>query len=94
MSLKYYEPSKEIPVYGTYDVVVAGGGTAGVVSAIAAARAGAKTLVIERLDCLGGMLTAGMMSLTWCLNDMEKVIVRGIPLELVDALRNKGATVD
>ena len=42
-----------------YDIVVVGGGTAGAISAITAAREGAKVLVIERLNCLGGMGTAG-----------------------------------
>lgn len=42
-----------------YDVVVVGGGTAGAISAIVAAREGAKVLVVERLNGLGGMSTAG-----------------------------------
>lgn len=42
-----------------YDVVVVGGGTAGAISAIAAAREGARVLVVERLNSLGGMGTAG-----------------------------------
>ncbi|MEK6794886.1 MAG: FAD-dependent oxidoreductase [Spirochaetota bacterium] len=46
------------------DVVVAGGGTAGVVAAIAAARSGAKTMLIERSGYLGGMLTAGNAGIT------------------------------
>jgi hypothetical protein len=46
---------------GRYDVVVAGGGTAGIAAAVAAARAGARTLLLERYGFLGGMATAGMV---------------------------------
>jgi hypothetical protein len=44
-----------------YDVVVAGGGAAGIAAALAAARTGAKTLLLERYGFLGGMATAGMV---------------------------------
>ena len=44
-----------------YDVIVAGGGPAGVASAIAAARQGLKTLLIERSGCLGGVSTSGAL---------------------------------
>ena len=43
-------------LYGSYDVVVCGGGTSGVSAAISAARAGAKTLLIERVGQLGGQM--------------------------------------
>lgn len=82
---------KEFPE--RFDVIVAGGGAAGAVAALAAARTGAKTLVIEKLNCLGGNLTAGMMGTTWTFNDQEKVIVKGIPLEIVERLRKAGAVV-
>ena len=52
------EPSRRTPVFGEYDVVVLGGGPAGMASAVAAARSGRKTLLIERYGFLGGMGTA------------------------------------
>ena len=43
-----------------FDVIVAGGGTAGVIAGFAAARNGAKTLIVEKNRCLGGQFTSGM----------------------------------
>ncbi len=55
-------PARGLPVLGAYDVVVVGGGTSGAPAGIAAARGGAKTLVIEFLHELGGVGTAGLIS--------------------------------
>ena len=52
------EPARQIPLYGEYEVAVLGGGPAGIAAAVAAARAGRKTLLIERYGFLGGMGTA------------------------------------
>ena len=52
------EPARETKIYGEFDVVVLGGGPAGIAAAAAAARQGAKTIVIERYGFLGGMGTA------------------------------------
>src|SRR6266699_3895891 len=52
------EPARQIPLYGEYDVAVLGGGPAGIAAAVAAARAGRRTLLIERYGFLGGMGTA------------------------------------
>jgi succinate dehydrogenase/fumarate reductase flavoprotein subunit len=52
------EPPKRIPIR-KFDVVIAGGGTAGVVAALAAARQGAKTALIELKGYTGGMVTEG-----------------------------------
>lgn len=54
----------QVKEYGHVDVLVCGGGTAGVVAAIAAAREGAKTLLIERTFTIGGMLTMGDAGIT------------------------------
>ena len=83
-------PAKEIPLYGGYDVLVCGGGPAGCAAAIAAARKGAKTLLIEANYALGGMSTLGMVP-TWCpFSDKEKIIYRGIAEEIF--LAGKKAT--
>ena len=52
------EPSRDIPVVASYDVLVAGGGPSGVAAAICAAREGASVLLVERYAFLGGLWTA------------------------------------
>src|ERR1700682_3846813 len=52
------EPARRVPLYGEYEVVVLGGGPAGIAAAVAAARAGRRTLLMERYGFLGGMGTA------------------------------------
>ena len=51
--------SRELEVRGSYDVVVAGSGPAGICAAVAAAREGAKVALVERYGVVGGNLTAG-----------------------------------
>ena len=50
--------TRSVPVMGSYDVVVCGGGPGGWVAAVAAARAGARTALVERYGFVGGMATA------------------------------------
>ncbi len=54
-------PERGLPVLGQYDVVIIGGGTAGAAAGIGAARQGARTLVVEYQDGLGGVGTLGMI---------------------------------
>ena len=58
MSRTIEEPARQIPIYGEYEVAVLGGGPAGIAAAVAAARAGRRTLLVERYSFLGGMGTA------------------------------------
>jgi hypothetical protein len=53
------EPARTLPVYGEFDVVVIGGGPAGLAACVSAAKHGARTLLVERYGFLGGMGTAG-----------------------------------
>lgn len=88
------EPAREVPVVGEYDVVVAGGGLAGAVAAIAAARNGAATILVERLGVIGGTATAGLMtSFNGFRNEHapnELQTVKGLGQEIVDELLEVG----
>ena len=57
------EPQKNIPVKGEYEVIVAGGGIAGVSAALAAARQNKKVLLLEKMFMLGGLATAGLVTI-------------------------------
>jgi hypothetical protein len=81
------EPARQVPLYGEYEVAVLGGGPAGIAAAVAAARAGRRTLLIERYGFLGGMGTAAGVTNFCGLHanvhgEMHRV-VRGIASELL-----------
>jgi len=91
---KIPDPSKEIPVVREVDVLVIGGGPAGIGAALSAARLGAKTLIVEQYNCLGGVGTAGghnelTMYNAW---DSDERVLGGIPYELRERIiaENKG----
>ncbi len=62
--VKKYISKVSADILEPVDVVIAGGGTAGITAALAAARNGAKTMLVERSACLGGMLTTGNAGIT------------------------------
>ena len=75
---------REIIVRDSYDVVVVGGGIAGVAAAVAASRGGAKTLIIEKTVAFGGLATIGLISWYEPLCDCHgKKMQGGIPEELL-----------
>lgn len=70
--------ARQFPVNADFDVIVTGGGPAGCAAAIASAREGARTMLIEATGMLGGMGTAGNLN-CWCpFTDGEKIIYKGI----------------
>jgi hypothetical protein len=69
------------------DVLVVGGGPAGCAAAIAAAREGADTLLVEQFGFLGGMGTAALVPAFCPFSDREKPIVRGIGLEILEEMK-------
>lgn len=91
MSATVHEPARDVPVIGEYEVVVVGGGPAGLMAATAASRAGRSTLLIERYGFLGGAGTMGGLS-TFCglharVHGEDRRVVRGYTDELLDRLR-------
>lgn len=87
-----HEPSRDTPVVGEYEVVVVGGGPAGLMAAVAASRAGRSTLLIERYGFLGGAGTMGGLS-TFCglharVRGEHRRVIRGYCDELMERLEH------
>ncbi|MBM3187227.1 MAG: FAD-dependent oxidoreductase, partial [Chloroflexi bacterium] len=82
------EPARQIEVLDSADVIVAGGGVSGCAAALAAARTGARTLLLERNGTLGGVATAGLMANIGNLfMDRDgRMVISGIPREVIDRL--------
>jgi hypothetical protein len=86
------EPTREIEVCQEVDVVVVGGGPGGIGSALAAARAGARTVLVERYGHLGGMSTGGLVAIIPNLSTIQgEQLIAGICQELIDRMDARGA---
>ena len=92
--MKSFSLSKRsIPLDDRWDVIVIGGGPAGCTAAAAAAREGAKTLLIEQTGSLGGMGTSALVP-AWCpFSDKEKIIYRGLAERVFTAAKRGMAHV-
>ena len=89
------EPSKEIPVIDEVDVLVAGGGPAGIAAATAAARAGARTMLVERYGYLGGLASGGMVLYMDGLFDKQgERCIGGLNWEAMERLRAVGGLAE
>lgn len=88
------EPARSLPVRAACDVLVVGGGPAGIAAAIAASRNGADTMLVERYGGLGGLATGGLIILLLTLDDGNgEQVVAGLCQEMVDRLEARGSIV-
>ena len=93
----FQHPAEELPICAEVDVLVVGGGPAGVAAAFASARLGASTLVVEQFNCLGGVGTAGghgHISLYSSFGNpgwgTDELVVGGIPYEMAVRVAEAG----
>jgi hypothetical protein len=93
--IKYFTEKLTTEVCGEYDVIVTGGGIAGVAAALAASRNGAKTLILEKQVVLGGLATAGHIAIYLPLCDgMGSKVIGGIAEELLwESIRYGGGNL-
>jgi len=92
---KTYRLQREIPVAAETEVLVVGGGPAGIAAAIASARNGAATMLVERYGSLGGNLTAGLVGpcMTSYSLDGQQQLIQGIFEEIVVRMEKMGGAI-
>ena len=88
------EPARKTSIFKETDVLVVGGGSAGVAAAVAAARNGAKTTLVERYGHLGGLATGGLVLVIMPMSDGTKNLqIAGICREMVTRLDAYGGCI-
>lgn len=87
------EAARDVPVVAQSDVVVVGGGAAGVGAAVSAARNGASVTVLERYPHLGGMASGGMVLVLDDMTNGQEITVTGIMSEYVERMERIGCAV-
>ena len=81
----HYEPARQVPMYGSCDVLVLGGGPGGTAAAIGAAAAGADTVLVERYGHLGGLASGGHVCFIDRMTDWDgRLVVAGVGEEFMD----------
>jgi 2-polyprenyl-6-methoxyphenol hydroxylase-like FAD-dependent oxidoreductase len=88
-----HEPARDTPVVAETDVLVVGGGPAGVAAAVAASRLGMRVLVAERYGHLGGLASGGQVIVLDDMADLTHKTVGGLCDEFIDRLDALGAAV-
>ena len=93
MKMEYIlEPENRIPVLDECDVLIIGGGAAGIAAAVGASRTGARTILVERYGCLGGVLTlAAMEPPSWW--RQERATMPGGVIQDLDEMMVKAGAV-
>jgi hypothetical protein len=87
------EPRVPLPVAATADLVVVGGGPAGIAAAVAGARNGLKVVLLERYPYLGGLASGGMVLVLDDMCNGPEVSVRGLCAEMIERLERRGLAV-
>lgn len=87
------EPGGKVPVVAEADLVVVGGGPAGIAAAVAGARNGLSTVLLERYPYLGGLASGGMVLVLDDMCNGNEVTVRGLCSELIDRMTGMGLCV-
>ena len=85
------EPARDTPVLAEPDVLIVGGGSAGVAAAVAAARVGARVVLAERYGSLGGLATGGLIVLLLTLDDgLGRPVIAGLCEEITQRMQRAG----
>jgi hypothetical protein len=95
MQKTIHEPARDVPVAHECDVCVVGGGCTGVFAAVRAAQLGATVALVEANGLLGGVATAGLVSIWHSLFDTAGALrlIGGLTAEVIERLRRRGAAV-
>ena len=87
------EPEGQVPVVRRADLVVVGGGPAGIAAAVAGARNGLSVTLVERYAYLGGLASGGMVLVLDDMCNGEEISVRGLCGEMIDRMERIGLCV-